>query len=307
MNKQINNIKGDDLIMKEILFHGDCLVQETSGSLELNRIYQMDCIEGMRLLPDESIDLVITSPPYADRRKNTYGGIPADEYVKWFLPIAHEIYRILKPTGSFFLNIKPHCENGERVLYVFDLVLSLKRDVGFRYTDEFTWTKNGVPGRFNGRFKNAFEPVYHFTKKRGYTFNPYAVAIPTKEVSLRRAERKASGESKNGSGLAGMREGHSFKGRKKSLPSNHLHIPQTSNQHTIQSKHPAVFPEELPTFFIKAFSNEGDVVLDPFIGSGTTAVAALRTNRNFIGFEIKSEYVSIANQRIENVCKDRRI
>lgn len=265
----------------------------------LNTITQGDCLEVMRDMPDKSVDLIITSPPYAERRRNTYGGIPTEEYVKWFLPIAYEIKRILKPTGSFFLNIKPHCDNGERVLYVFDLVLSLKREVGFRYTDEFAWTKNGVPGRFNGRFKNAFEPVYHFTKKRGYTHNPYAVAIPTKEVSLKRAERKASGESKNGSGLAGMREGHSFKGRKISLPSNHLHIPQASNQHTIQSKHPAVFPEELPTFFIKAFSNEGDVVLDPFIGSGTTAVAAINAGRNYIGIEKEPEYVEIARRRVD--------
>ena len=119
--------------------------------------------EELKKLPDNSVDLIISSPPYADRRKNTYGGISEDKYVEWFKPIAIEVKRVLKPTGSFFLNIKPHTNKGERSLYVFDLVLMLKRELGFRFTDEFTWTKLGVPGKFKGRFKNAFEPVYHFT------------------------------------------------------------------------------------------------------------------------------------------------
>jgi len=269
--------------------------------LELNNIYEMDCLEGMKLIPDESVDLIITSPPYADRRKNTYGGIHEDKYVDWFSPIAQEIKRILKPTGSFILNIKPHCNNGERVLYVFDLVLHLKREIGFRYTDEFTWTKNGVAGKFKGRFKNAFEPVYHFTKEKDYTHNPYSVATPMKEVSIKRAKRKASGETQNGSGFAGLREGHKLAEATLALPSNHLHIPQKSNQHTSQSKHPAVYPLELPEFFIKAFSNEGDVVFDPFMGSGTTAVASKLHNRKYIGFELLNEYINIANERIEKV------
>jgi site-specific DNA-methyltransferase (adenine-specific) len=275
--------------------------KKTLGSLELNRIYQMDCIEGMRLLPDESVDLIVTSPPYAEQRKKQYGGIPVNEYNDWFLLIAKEIYRILKPTGSFFLNIKPHCVDGERHLYVYELVILLKKEVGLRFVDEFCWTKNGVPGKFKGRFKNAFEPVYHFSKEKDFVFNPYDVAKPMKESSKERAKRKASGETKNGSGFAGMRKNETMLNRELALPSNHLHLPQKSNQFTIESKHPAVFPVELPEFFIKAFSNINDIVLDPFLGSGTTAVAAVRNERNFIGFEIEPEYVKIANQRLENV------
>lgn len=277
--------------------------RETLGSLELNRIYQRDCLEGMRDIPDNSVDLIITSPPYADRRKSTYGGVPVEFYNNWFIDIATEIKRILKPDGSFFLNLKPHCVDGERVLYVYELVIRLRNELGFRFVDEFIWTKNGVPGRFKGRFKNAFEPVYHFSKEKDFTFNPHAVSVPMKSDSIARARRKASGESKNGSGLAGMRDNESMKNRKLALPSNHLHIPQKSNQHTIQSKHPAVFPVELPEFFIKAFSNEGDIVLDPFIGSGTTAVASIRNNRNYIGFETKADYIEIANKRIIDELK----
>lgn len=264
----------------------------------LNTVTHGDCLEVMAQIADESVDLIVTSPPYADRRKSTYGGIHADNYVDWFLPIAKEYMRILKPTGSLFINIKPHCDKGERVLYVYELVITLKRELGFRFTDEFTWTKNGVPGKFKGRFKNAFEPVYHFTKTADYTFNPYEVATEIKEESLKRAQRKACGETTNGSGFAGMREGSSLSTAKLALPSNHIHMPQKSNQHTVQSKHPAVYHMELPTFFIKAFSNPGDVVLDNFLGSGTTAVAAINTKRDFIGIEREQDYVDIANRRI---------
>lgn len=268
--------------------------------LELNKIYNEDCLEGLKRIEDDSVDIVFTSPPYADRRKNSYKGFHHTVYNDWFVQVAAEIKRILKPTGSFFLNIKPHCENGERLLYTYELVIRLRNDLGLKFVDEFSWTKNGVPGRFVGRFKNAFEPVYHFKKGDKVTFNPYEVAEPMKEESVARANRKASGESKNGSGFAGMRRNETMKNRKLALPSNHLHIPQRSNQFTLQSEHPAVFPLELPEFFIKAFSNEGDVVLDPFIGSGTTAIACINTNRNYIGFELEKEYYDLANERINS-------
>jgi DNA modification methylase len=256
----------------------------------------------MKQIDDNSIDLIVTSPPYADRRKNCYDGKNEKEYVEWFLPIAYEMKRILKPTGSFFLNIKPHCDKGERVLYVMELVLALKKDVGFRFTDEFCWTKLGVPGKFVGRFKNGFEPVYHFTKEKGYIFNPYKVATLAQQVSLDRYKRKACGESTNGSGFAGMRKEITSK---LALPSNVLYFPQKSNQHTIQSKHPAVYPVELVEFFIKAFSNDNDVVLDPFIGSGTTAIACKNLNRNYIGFENDDTYHELCINRIESYISNK--
>jgi len=256
----------------------------------------------LKKLPDNSVDLIVTSPPYADRRKITYGGISEDKYVEWFKPIAIEVKRVLKPTGSFFLNIKPHTNKGERSLYVFDLVIMLKRELGFRFSDEFTWTKLGVPGKFKGRFKNAFEPVYHFTLQADYTHNPYAVAEKAKEVSLKRYKRKACGESKNGSGFAGMRKEITSE---LALPSNHLHIPQKSNQHTIQKNHSAVFPVELSTFFIKAFSNEGDVVLDIFGGSGTVAVSCIETNRDFIIIEKEEVNIDLIKKRVEEKRKEK--
>jgi len=132
--------------------------------MKLNNILLGDCLELMKNIPNNSIDMVFTSPPYAERRKTTYGGIPENDYVDWFLPIGVEIKRILKPTGSFFLNIKPHTNKGERSLYVYDLVCQLKRETGFMFVEEYCWIKNAFPGSLNGRFKNAFEPIYHFTK-----------------------------------------------------------------------------------------------------------------------------------------------
>jgi len=247
-------------------------------------------------IADSSIDLIITSPPYADRRKKTYGGISEDEYVEWFKPIAIQIKRILKPSGSFFLNIKPHTNNGERSLYVFDLILMLTRELKFRFCDEFCWTKLGVPGRFKGRFKNAFEPIYHFTLESGYKHNPYSVAEKAKETSIKRYKRKACGESKNGSGFAGMRKEITSH---LALPSNHLHIPQKSNQYTIEKKHSAVFPVALSSFFIKAFSDEGDTILDCFGGSGTVAISCIETNRNYIIIEKEKANVKLINKRIK--------
>lgn len=266
----------------------------------MNKIIEGYSEEELKKLPDNSVDMVFTSPPYADRRKNTYGGISEDKYIEWFKPIAIEIKRVLKPTGSFFLNIKPHTNKGERVLYVFELVLFLKKELGFRFTDEFVWTKLGVPGRFNGRFKNAFEPIYHFTLEKGYTHNPYAVATKAKEVSLKRYKRKACGESKNGSGFAGMRK--EIKSDL-ALPSNHLHIPQKSNQYTIQRYHSAVFPVQLSDFFIKAFSNEGDLIVDPFAGSGTVAVSCEQLNRNYVMIDKEPDNVSLMRERLgKNNC-----
>jgi len=261
-------------------------------------LYNDDCLEVMdKLISDGvKVDAIITSPPYADRRKSTYGGVHHSDYVDWFLPFSERFKKILKPTGSLFLNIKNHAQDGERVLYVMELVILLKKEKGFRFVDEFCWTKLGVPGRFKGRFKNAFEPVYHFTLEKDFKHNPYAVATKAKEVSLKRYKRKACGESKNGSGFAGMRKEIT---NTLALPSNHLHIVQKSNQHTPQSKHPAVFPVELPSFFIRAYSDEGDTILDPFMGSGTTGVACKNLNRNFIGIELDDNYFKIAKERID--------
>ena len=238
--------------------------------------------EELKKLSNDSVDLIITSPPYADRRKKTYGGVSEDKYIEWFKPIANEIKRVLKPTGSFFLNIKPHTNKGERSLYVFDLVLMLKRELGFLFVEEYCWTKNAFPTGIHGRFKNGFEPVYHFTKGevKNITFNPLACGTSVTEETKSRAFRKNCKTPTNGSGMVVDRD--NFKNLEFARPSNVINANNVTNQFTSKMKHSAVFPEKLVEFFVKSFSNEGDVVLDCFAGSGTVGVVCKELNRKYI-------------------------
>ena len=262
-----------------------------------------NCLEELRDFDDDSIDLVFTSPPYADRRKKL-ANITGDKYVDWFLPIGTEIKRVLKPTGSFFLNIKPHTDKGERHLYVFDLICQLKREVGLMFVEEYCWTKGSFPGSFPGRFKNAFEPVYHFTKDKPgkITFNPLACGTPIKPESMARAYRKACGAPKSGSGMTGQNNNFAnIKNKKLARPTNVINANNIVNQFSDKQIHPAVFPEKLVEFFVLSFSNKGDVILDPFMGSGTTGIVCKRFDRDFIGIDIHKEYVELAEKCINKV------
>jgi len=258
----------------------------------------------LKKIKSNSIDLIITSPPYADRRKKTYGGIAVVNYIEWFKPIAIEIKRILKPTGSFFLNIKPHTTKGERELYVFELVLFLKKELGFMFIEEYCWTKNGFPGKLNGRFKNAFEPVYHFTKSSPslIKFNPLACGHPVKKESLARANRKRSSAPANGSGMTAFNTDN-HKKLKIARPSNVINVNNVSNQFTLKSKHSATFPVGLVDFFIKSFSDPGDLILDPFAGSGTVGLSCIDSGRKYILIDKVSENVDLINTRINRLIE----
>lgn len=258
---------------------------------ENSYIINGDCLEELQNVPDKSIDLIFTSPPYADRRKGQYDSISEHQYVAWFLPIAFHLKRVLKDDGSFFLNIKPHTADGQRSLYVFDLVLSLVRQFEFYFVDEYCWTKNPFPGKYDGRFKNGFEPIYHFSKShpRYIKFNPLACGTPIQEVSRKRAFRKQSGAPESGSGMTGMNTTN-MRHIETVRPSNVINVNNVLNQNSANKHHPAVFPAKLAEFFIKTFSNEEDTVLDPFAGSGVTGVVAEELNRKCILIEKKKEY-----------------
>ena len=262
-------------------------------------LYNEECLKTMKSMPDNFVDLVVTSPPYANQRKSVYGGIDSGKYVFWFAEIAQQIKRILKPSGSFFLNIKPHTDEGERSLYVFELVLNLRNNIGFKFIDEYCWTKNAFPGSHKGRFKNGFEPIYHFAKSSPdkLTFNPLACGEPIKAESLKRAERKQCGKPL--SGMCALKITN-IKNTSICRPSNVLYINNVQNQYSESIKHPAVFPVKLVEFFIKSFSNENDLVYDPFMGSGTTAIAAIKNKRRWIGSEISEEYCKLINERVDN-------
>lgn len=267
--------------------------------LRTNIIYQGDCREILKTLPDECIDLIVTSPPYADRRKHTYGGVPPDEYVEWFLPISLELKRVLKPEGSFVLNIKERVIDGERGTYVMELVLAMRKQ-GWFWIEEYCWhKKNCYPGKWPNRFRDAWEHCYHFAKQKHFKMYQEAVMVPMGNWAERRLKYLTKNdlvrdESRSKSGF-GKRVAN-WIGRELVYPTNVLHLAtEVTNKN-----HSAVFPIELPSWFIRLFTQEGDVVLDPFIGSGTTALAAQRLNRKYIGIELQAEYIEIAQAKLQD-------
>ena len=266
--------------------------------LETNIIHRGDCREILPTLPDECIDLIVTSPPYADRRKDTYGGIPPDEYVEWFLPISQQLKRVLKPEGSFILNIKERVVDGERGTYVMELVLAMRKQ-GWLWTEEYCWhKKNSYPGKWPNRFRDAWEHCYHFTKQKQFKMFQESVMVPMGDWAEKRLKKLTKNdlvrdESRAQSGF-GKRVAN-WIGREKVYPTNVLHLAtEVTNKN-----HSAVFPVELPSWFIKLFTQEGDIVLDPFMGSGTTARAAQNLGRKYVGIEAKTEYVTLANEELE--------
>ncbi len=263
-------------------------------------LYLGDAKEVLKDLPDDSVDLIFTSPPYADQRKNTYGGIHPDKYVEWFLPISKELLRILKPTGTFALNIKEKVVNGERSTYVLELILAMRKQ-GWLWTEEFIWhKKNSYPGKWPNRFRDAWERILQFNKNKKFNMYQEAVMVPIGDWAKNRlknlSERdKIRDESKVGSGFG--KNISNWIGRTKVYPTNVIHLAtECSNKN-----HSAAFPEGLPEWFIKLFTKEGDVVLDPFMGSGTTLFVAQRMNRNAIGIEIVPEYYQMVYKKINFV------
>jgi DNA modification methylase len=249
-----------------------------------------DCAEQLKALDDSAVDLIFTSPPYADQRKNTYGGVSPDEYVAWFLPIAAQLHRVLKPTGTFILNIKERVVNGERHTYVIDLIKAM-REQGWLWTEEFIWhKKNSYPGKWPNRFRDAWERLIQFNKTKTFHMYQDEVMIPIGEWAKARLSSlsetdKVRDPSKVESGF-GKRVAN-WVGREKVYPTNVIHLAtETSNR-----GHSAAFPKALPEWFIKLFTQPNDVVLDPFMGSGTTVIAALEMGRKAVGIDIIPEYV----------------
>jgi DNA modification methylase len=246
------------------------------------------------LLEGKKINLVVTSPPYASQRTYDEGSgfmpIHPDNFVNWYQDIASNIMASLADDGSYFCNIKPNAEGIKRELYVFDLVLAHVRDWGWNFADEFCWERAGIPQQVARRFKNQFEPIYHFTKGE-WKFRPESVKHESKSVP--KAKGKGAGNTN-----AAKRQGHVsavdgndvFAGM--AYPGNRLP--------TFQSEalgHPAAYPVGLPDFFVKAYTDAGDVVFDPFMGSGSSIIAAEKNGRIGCGTELSPKYCDIIIKR----------
>jgi site-specific DNA-methyltransferase (adenine-specific) len=276
---------------------------KVSGSIE-HAVICGDCrdIKAVRrLLGGRKVNVVVTSPPYASQRTydstSGFKPIAPDEYVDWYKDVAAVLWEILADDGSYFLNIKEHAEDGERSLYVKDLVLAHKRQWGWRFVDEFCWrnTANGVPGGWPNRFKNAWEPIFHFAKRSRIKFFPEAVSHKSNDVVVYSA---LNPKAPSGSGLLGC-------GAKKieglARPSNVIEAKSEGGQ----GDHSAPYPVALPEFFIKAFTDPGDVVFDPFLGSGTTMIAGMKLGRSCFGCEVSPAYCDVIVKRAQQSNGDQ--
>lgn len=261
-------------------------------------IHLGDCKEQLKLLSDNSVDLIVTSPPYADQRKNTYGGIHPDKYVEWFLPISEQLLRVLKPTGTFILNIKEKVVEGERSTYVMELIMAMRKQ-GWLWTEEFIWhKKNSYPGKWPNRFRDSWERLLQFNKAKHFNMYQEEVMVPMGDWAKTRLKKlsdtdKIRDNSKVGSGFG--KNISNWVDREKAYPTNVLHLATECNN----KNHSAAFPRELPEWFIKLFTKENDTVLDPFMGSGTTLSVANQMKRNSIGIEIIPEYYEMVKNELK--------
>jgi len=263
-------------------------------------MFHGDCAEVLKDFPANCIDLIFTSPPYADQREKSYGGIKPDEYVKWFLPKVDQFFRVLKPAGTFILNIKERVVNGERHTYVIELILEMRKR-GWLWTEEFIWhKKNSYPGKWPNRFRDNWERLLQFNKQKKFNMYQEAVMVPIGNWAKDRLSNlsetdKIRDESKVGSGFG--KNVSNWIGRDMVYPNNVIHMAtECSNKN-----HSAAFPVELPKWFIKLFTQPEEVVLDPFMGSGTTALAAIDLARYYVGIDINKKYVELTKKNLSGI------
>ena len=278
-----------------------------------------------RLLAGKAVNVCITSPPYAAQRaydpSSGFRPVPPEEYVAWLADVAANIAAVLAEDGSYLLNIKEHADDGERNLYVKDLTIAHRRQWGWRFVDEFCWRKtdDGVPGGWGNRFKNAWEPVFHFSRQQKIKFRPKEVGHWSDDCFDYSPNNPTS---TSGSGLLGTgprgaaadrgknheawqttrRNANNMEGRHGGIarPSNVIEVKTESSQ----GSHSAPFPRALVEFFVKAFSDPGDLIFDPFMGSGTTMAASAALDRVGYGCELSPAYCDVILKRIQNLTGD---
>ena len=259
----------------------------------------MDCVEGMKMLPDECIDLTVTSPPYDNLR--TYNGHIEQWSFDKFQQVAKELYRVTKPGGVVVWVVGDATINGSETGTSFRQALYFK-EIGFNLHDTMIYAKsNPMPIQHN-RYQPCFEYMFVLSKGKPKTFNPIMEKTINPGGKITTIQRKKDGSKKRGAGY----------GENKRISLRYRHniwkYKVGYNQTTkdkIAFQHPAIFPEQLAQDHIISWSNEGDLVLDPFMGSGTTAVACINTNRNYIGFELLEEYCKIAEKRISETTSNQ--
>jgi len=243
------------------------------------------------LLEGDKANLVFTSPPYASQRKydesSGFKPIRPDDYGEWWDALQAAVRDNLAGDGSFFVNIKEHSLDGQRDLYVKKLIIRMVDGWGWRFVDELAWTHGGIPQIVHNKFKNQWEPVFHFCTMSKIKICPLAVS------------KKSDNVPQGGGGSISKQQGTGDACKDFSLapgmafPGNVLAVGKARESFG----HAAIFPVTLPSFFVRAFSDAGDIVLDPFMGSGTTIIAAAEHGRRGYGFEISPRYCDVIRKR----------
>lgn len=256
--------------------------------LELNKIYNMDCLCGLKLLDNDFIDLTVTSPPYDNLRN--YKGYSFD-----FEEIAKELYRVTKNGGVVVWIVNDATINGSETGTSFKQALYFK-EIGFNLHDTMIYKKNNPTPQKSNRYQPCFEYMFVLSKGKPKTFNP----ILEEKKYIENRKNKMYNKSKNGEQI-----NHEYQSKDNMKIRNNIWEYNVGLYHSSNDKiafsHPAIFPEQLANDHIISWSNAGDIVLDPFMGSGTVAKMAMLNNRKYIGFEISKEYCDIANKRLEQI------
>lgn len=278
------------------------------------------------------VNVVFTSPPYASQRKydetSGFKPIAPDEYGDWWDAVQAASRDMLAGDGSFFVNIKEHCEDGDRHIYCKELLVRHVRQWGWRWVEEYAWTHGGTPRAVVNRFKNGWEPVWHLVRADAskFVFRPEDVRHEYKpDQTGTRVESYGGGHPSGNDGLEGQNRTVERQTRSESFkcgvddriisenakgtaaetclayPDNVLSVGR--NREALG--HGAAFPVALPTFFIRAYSDRGDVICDPFLGSASTMVAAAQEGRIGVGSEISPKYVDVCRRRMTRLLRSR--
>ncbi|HST51597.1 MAG TPA: site-specific DNA-methyltransferase [Pyrinomonadaceae bacterium] len=251
------------------------------------------------------VDLIVTSPPYADARRRHYDGVHPDKFVEWFLTFHEPFFKSLKPTGSLVLNIKDKVVEGVRHRYVWRTVEALC-ERGWLPIDDYIWHKtNPMPGFWPTRLRDGWEYCFHLAKSKRPYMNQDGVRRPIGDWVESRLAKLGKGDrsrhdSANASGFG--RDISKWVDKQTVLPSNVLSLALVGKN----KGHPAVFPVDLPLFFIKLLCPEGGLVLDPFGGSGSTGLAALSAGRRCVLIDNNERYCQSAIKRLREEGAARR-
>ncbi len=274
--------------------------------IEINKLYNQDCLATMQQIDDNSVDMVLTSPPYDDLRTyNKHLSGNRTEYNGYSFPfeqIAQELFRVVKKGGVVVWVVGDATNKGSETGTSFRQALYFK-ECGFDLYDTMIYQKTGTPFPQKDRYNQTFEYMFVFSKGKPKTFNPIMKKnVTAGAVRHSRKFRTAEGEMKPG-----------FNGKpinEYGIENNIWLIKNGMNKSTkdlVAFEHPAIFPEELALKHIISWTNEGDLIYDPFMGSGTTAKVAIQLTRNWVGSEIDKGYCDVCEKRLNGIVKQETL